>query len=58
MIYKSNEKIDDVENFDQIALKASGELYMYIYTRAAPKLMPRIYFHGNYNRYKEHNSTI
>jgi len=29
-----------------------------IITRAAPKLMPPIYFHGNYNRYKEHNNTI
>ena len=27
-------------------------------TRAAPKVMPHIYFHGNYNRYKEHNNTI
>jgi hypothetical protein len=27
-------------------------------TRAAPKVMPPIYFHGNYNRYKEHNNTI
>ena len=26
-------------------------------TRAAPKVMPHIYFHGNYNRYKEHNNT-
>jgi hypothetical protein len=24
----------------------------------APKVMPPIYFHGNYNRYKEHNNTI
>jgi len=23
-----------------------------------PKLMPPIYFHGNYTRYKEHNNTI
>ena len=29
-----------------------------VYTRAAPKVMPPIYFHGNYNRYKEHNNTI
>jgi hypothetical protein len=29
-----------------------------LYTRAAPKVMPPIYFHGNYNRYKEHNNTI
>ena len=28
------------------------------YTRAAPKVMPPIYFHGNYNRYKENNNTI
>ena len=27
-------------------------------TRVAPKVMPPIYFHGNYNRYKEHNKTI
>ena len=27
-------------------------------TRAAPKVMPPIYFHGNYNRYKEHNNTV
>ena len=27
-------------------------------TMAAPKVMPPIYFHGNYNRYKEHNNTI
>jgi hypothetical protein len=27
-------------------------------TRAVPKLMPPIYFHGNYTRYKEHNNTI
>jgi len=26
--------------------------------RAAPKVMPPIYFHGNYNRYKEHNNTV
>ena len=29
-----------------------------IYTKAVPKVMPLIYFHGNYNRYKEHNNTI
>ena len=29
-----------------------------ICTRAAPKVMPPIYFHGNYNRYKEHNNNI
>ena len=23
-----------------------------------PKVMYPIYFHGNYNRYKEHNNTI
>ena len=28
------------------------------YTRVVPKLMPPIYFHGNYTRYKEHNNTI
>ena len=28
------------------------------HTRAAPKVMSPIYFHGNYNRYKEHNNTI
>jgi hypothetical protein len=27
-------------------------------TRAAPKIMPPIYFRGNYNRYKERNNTI
>jgi len=27
-------------------------------TRVVPKLMPPIYFHGNYTRYKEHNNTI
>ena len=27
-------------------------------TRVAPKVMPLIYFHGNYNRYKEHNNTV
>jgi hypothetical protein len=27
-------------------------------TRVAPKVMPPIYFHGNYDRYKEHNDTI
>ena len=27
-------------------------------TRAAPKVMPPVYFHGNYNRYKAHNNTI
>ena len=26
-------------------------------TRAAPKVTPPIYFHGNYNRY-EHNNTV
>ena len=29
-----------------------------LYTRAASKVMPPIYFHGNYNRYKEHNNTV
>ena len=32
--------------------------YLYYFTRAAPKVMPPIYFHGNYNRYKEYNNTI
>lgn len=27
-------------------------------TRIAPKAMPPIYFHGNYNEYKELNNTI
>jgi len=27
-------------------------------TRAVPKLMPPIYFHGNYNRYQEHNNAV
>ena len=27
-------------------------------TKAVLKVMPPIYFHGNYNRYKEHNTTI
>ena len=29
-----------------------------LFTRAAPKVMPPIYFHGNYNGYKEHNNTV
>ena len=29
-------------------------LHMYV----TPKVMPAIYFHGNYNRYKEHSNTI
>ena len=32
--------------------------YIKIHTRVVPKLMPPIYFHGNYTRYKEHNNTI
>jgi hypothetical protein len=28
------------------------------YTMVAPNVMPPIYFHENYNRYKEHNSAI
>jgi len=24
----------------------------------APKVMPPIYFHGDYNRYKEHKNTV
>ena len=27
-------------------------------TMAVPKVMPPIYFHGNYNRDKDHNNTI
>jgi hypothetical protein len=30
---------------------------MLVSMRVAPKLMPPIYFHGNYNTYKEHNNT-
>jgi hypothetical protein len=38
-------------------------VFMYVtrikrYTRVAPKVIPPIYFHGNYNRYKEHNNTV
>jgi len=32
--------------------------YTFVCTRVVPKLMPPIYFHGNYTRYKEHNNTI
>jgi hypothetical protein len=28
------------------------------YARVALNTMPPIYFHGNYNRYNEHNNTI
>jgi hypothetical protein len=28
------------------------------YVRVALNTMPPIYFHGNYNRYNEHNNTI
>jgi hypothetical protein len=27
-------------------------------TRVAPKVMPPICFHGNYNNYKEHNNAV
>ena len=27
-------------------------------TRGAPKVMPSIYYHGNYERYREHNDAI
>jgi len=29
-----------------------------VYMKVAPKVMPPIYFHGNYNKYKEYNNTI
>jgi hypothetical protein len=40
-----------------------NEIWLYwdeiiLITRAVPKVMPRIYFRGNYNKYKEHNNTI
>ena len=28
------------------------------HTRAAPKVMPPVYLHGNYTRYKEHNNSL
>ena len=36
----------------------AGKAFLKKYTRAAPKVMPPIYFHGNSNRYKEHNNKI
>ena len=33
--------------------------YTYIHTHAVSlKVMPPIYIHGNYNRYKEHNNAL
>jgi hypothetical protein len=29
-----------------------------VHTRVVPKVMLPIYFHGNYNKYKEHNNTV
>ena len=28
------------------------------YMQVAPEVMPPIHFHGNYNGYKEHNTTL
>jgi hypothetical protein len=32
-------------------------MYFIYSTRVAPEVIPPMYFHGNYNRYKEHNNT-
>ena len=48
-------------NQDGMKLNGTHQLLVYaddVNMEAAPKLMPTIYFHGNYNKYKEHNNTI
>ena len=42
--------------FDNM-LTIFGFKYADGHTRAAPKAMPPIYFHENYNRYKDHNNN-
>ena len=44
--------------FEYIIMHISLILNQVYHTRVVPKLMPPIYFHGNYTRYKEHNNTI
>ena len=44
--------------FKQLHLKDKDCIIYWHDTRVTPKVMPSIYFHGNYNRYKEHNNTI
>jgi hypothetical protein len=42
----------DTENFQ------TKSINLHYDTRVAPKVTPHIYFHGNYNRYKEHNNSV
>ena len=63
-----NSLLDLVSSYEECVViapsKTDSRSYPYfvctcsICTRAAPKVMSPIYFHGNYNRYKEHNNTI
>ena len=42
----------------RIRVKSLTHRLLMSYTRAVPKLMPPIYFHGNHNRYQEHNNAV
>ena len=69
---KKNVSLDSTDNYQVVCrlpslLKTIGYVISRVIaiknfkdqdTRVVPKLMPPIYFHGNYTRYKEHNNTI
>lgn len=40
------------------AIERIYALKAFVYTRDALNVLPSIYFHGNYNVYREHNNII
>jgi len=57
-ILTSGGKPKEEHEISQSKNTESNQVHKITYTRVVPKLMPPIYFHGNYTRYKEHNNTI
>ena len=43
--------------YTHITHNQNTNIYIYMH-ECAPKVMPSIYFHGNYNRYSEHYNTV
>jgi len=60
--YPSSLKVGEVLEQNVFHSEIKWKIYLFfqvlIAEKAAPEVLPSIYFHGKYDSYEEHNSTV